>query len=465
MSRRSLQKTQTLRHVLLLGLTASALFLTACSNEEKDEDTLEAFASTYKPMPSETTFIGNATILLGNGEMLEDAGLLMKDGKIAGVGKRLDAPRGATVIDAKGKYITPGIIDTHSHLGVYPSPGVKAHADGNEMVTPNTAGVWAEHAVWPQDPGFAKAMAGGVTSMQILPGSGNVVGGRAVTVKNVPAVTYQQMKFPNAPHGLKMACGENPKRVYAEKGGPMTRMGTFAAYRNAWIEATDYKKKLDAAKDGGEPPKRDLKLETMAGVLSGEILIHNHCYKADEMATILDIAKEFNYKISSFHHATEAYKIPELLAATDTCASMWADWWGFKMEALDAVRENIAMVDAAGACAIVHSDSGIGIQRLNQEAAKAMASANRVGIEVDEAKAMTWLSQNPAKALGILDEVGTLEEGKMADVVIWTGSPFSVYSKAEKVFVDGALVYDLNDEAMQPVSDFALGQNLDAVAE
>ena len=189
--------------------------------------------------------------------------------------------------------------------------------------------------------------------------------------------------------------------------------------------------------------------------------MHNHCYRADEMATILDIAKEFNYKISSFHHATEAYKIPELLKASDTCASMWADWWGFKIEAYDTVRENIGMVEAAGACAIVHSDSAIGIQRLNQEAAKAMASAQRVGIEVNEAVAMTWLSQNPAKSLGILDMVGTLEEGKMADVVLWTASPFSVYSKAEKVFIDGALVYDLNDPSTHPVSDFALGQNLD----
>jgi len=456
---------KNIRQAVLAALTASALLLTACGNDKKDDDKVEAFASTYKPMASEATFIDNATILLGNGEMLEDAGILMKDGKIAGVGKRLGAPRGAIIIDAEGKYVTPGIIDTHSHLGVYPSPGVNSHADGNEMVSPNTAGVWAEHAVWPQDPGFAKAMAGGVTSMQVLPGSANVVGGRTVVLKNVPAVTYQQMKFPNAPHGLKMACGENPKRVYGQKGGPMTRMGTFAAYRNTWIEAADYKKKLDGAKEGGEAPKRDLKLETLAGVLNGEILIHNHCYRADEMATILDIAKEFNYKITSFHHATEAFKIADLLKENDTCASMWADWWGFKMEAYDVVRENVAMVDAAGACAIVHSDSGTGIQRLNQEAAKAMASANRAGIEVDEAKAMTWLTQNPAKALGILEEVGTLEEGKMADVVLWTGSPFSVYSKAEKVFVDGALVFDLNDESIQPVSDFALGQNLDVAAE
>jgi len=449
---------------LLIALLSGALLLSACSNKEesKEEDQASApFPSTYAAIESEAIFIDNATILIGNGEMLNEAGILLEDGKIAAVGKRVKAPRGAIVIDGSGKYVTPGIIDNHSHLGVYPSPGVRAHSDGNEMVNPNTAGVWAEHAVWPQDPGFAQALAGGVTSMQILPGSGNVVGGRTVVLKNVPAVTYQAMKFPGAPHGLKMACGENPKRVYGEKGGPMTRMGTFAKYRDIWIKASDYKKKLDAAKEGGEAPPRDLTLETLAGVLNGEILLHNHCYRADEMATILDIAKEFNYKISSFHHATEAYKIPELLKASDTCASMWADWWGFKIEAYDTVRENIGMVEAAGACAIVHSDSAIGIQRLNQEAAKAMASAQRVGIEVNEAVAMTWLSQNPAKSLGILDMVGTLEEGKMADVVLWTASPFSVYSKAEKVFIDGALVYDLNDPSTHPVSDFALGQNLD----
>lgn len=460
-----LNNKKRFNQLCIAGLTASALLLTGCDGDKHDDDAKEqVFASTYKPLASETVFIDNATILLGNGEQLNDAAILLEDGKIAGVGKRLSAPRNATVIDGTGKYVTPGIIDTHSHLGVYPSPGVHAHGDGNEMVNPNTAGVWAEHAVWPQDPGFATAMAGGVTSLQILPGSANVVGGRAVTLKNVPAVTYQQMKFPGAPHGLKMACGENPKRVYGEKGGPMTRMGTFAKYRDTWIKATEYKKERDAAKDGGKPPNRDLTLETLADVLDGKILIHNHCYRADEMATILDIAKEFDYKVTSFHHATEAYKIPELLKEHDTCSSMWADWWGFKMEAFDTVRENVGIVDAAGACAIVHSDSGKDIQRLNQEAAKAMASANRVGLEVDEAKAITWITQNPAKALGILDQVGTLEKGKMADVVLWSGTPFSVYSKAEKVFVDGALVYDSDDPKRQPVSDFALGQNLDVVS-
>jgi len=441
------------RYLTFAALLSGMLFLAACGDKENDNQATIAFQSTYKPLESAPIFIKNATILLGNGDRLDKANILLKDGKIKAIGKRAKSVKDAIEIDGTGKYVTPGIIDTHSHLGVYPSPGTKSHADGNEMVGPQTADVWAEHSIWPQDPGFVTAMAGGVTSMQVLPGSANLFGGRSVTLKNIPAHTYQAMKFPEAPYGLKMACGENPKRVYGEKGGPQTRMGNVAGYRKAWIDAADYLAKTEA----GTPPKRDLKLETLAGVLKGEILIHNHCYRADEMATMMDLAKEFNYKITSFHHAIESYKIADLLKENDVCSSMWADWWGFKMEAFDTVRENIPMVDAAGACAIVHSDSGEGIQRLHQEAAKAMAAGNRAGIEVDEALAMTWITQNPAKALGILDKTGTLEEGKMADVVLWTGTPFSVYTHAEKVFVDGALVYDRNDKNMQPVTDFSLG--------
>ena len=441
------------RPIVLASLLTASLFISACGGDKDTEEAAIAFPSTYKPLESAPIFIENATILLGNGDMLKEANILLKDGKIESIGSRVKSVKGAIEIDATGKYVTPGIIDTHSHLGVYPSPGTRSHSDGNEIVGPQTADVWAEHSIWPQDPGFVAAMAGGVTSMQILPGSANLFGGRTVTVKNVPAHTYQAMKFPDAPHGLKMACGENPKRVYGDKGGPYTRMGNVAGYRKAWIDAADYLKQIEA----GTPPKRDLKLETLAGVLKGEILIHNHCYRADEMVTMMDLAKEFNYKVTSFHHAIESYKITEQLKENDVCSSMWADWWGFKMEAFDMIRENIPMVDAAGACAIVHSDSDKGIQRLHQEAAKAMAAGNRVGLEVDEAKAITWITQNPAKALGILDQTGTLEKGKMADVVLWTGTPFSVFSHAEKVFVDGALVYDRNDISKQPITDFSLG--------
>jgi imidazolonepropionase-like amidohydrolase len=430
----------------------------------------EAYPSTYSPLPSTATLITHATILTGTGERLDDASLLISDGKIAFVGEG-DVPAGVATIDASGRWVTPGLIDVHSHLGVYASPGVKAHSDGNEMTNPTTPNVWAEHSVWPQDPGFSRALAGGVTTLQTLPGSGNLIGGRGVTLKNVYSNSYQGMKFPGAPHGLKMACGENPKRVYGErKQLPSTRMGNMAAYREQWISAQKYiadqqayEKKVADGKDNDKneatPPTRDLKLETLAAVLKGEILVHMHCYRADEMMTILDMADEFGYKVTAFHHGVEAYKIADTLAEKNVCGALWADWWGFKMEAYDGIQENIAIVDRPqGSCAIVHSDSSEGIQRLNQEAAKAMTRGNLAGMDITPERAIGWITSNAAKSLGIDDRTGSLEAGKMADIVIWSGNPFSVYAKAGQVFIDGALVYDRDNPDLQPVSDFELGQ-------
>ena len=442
---------------LLVVVTTTVVFLSACEQGPGGQ-AADVFASRYQGLESETTLLSGATVLTGTGERLENADVLMADGKIVAVGSGLSAD-GANVVDAAGKWITPGVIDVHSHLGVYASPGTASHSDGNEATAPVTAEVWAEHSVWPHDPGFVTALAGGVTSMQILPGSANLIGGRSVTVKNVPGRNVMDMKFPGAPHGMKMACGENPKRVYGGRAqAPSTRMGNVAGYRQAWIDAADYRDKLKAAASGqGEAPKRDLKLETLMGVLEGEILVHNHCYRGDEMSVMMEIAKEFGYKISAFHHAVEAYKIGDLLAENDTCAAMWADWWGFKMEAYDSVRVNAAIVDKAGACAIIHSDDELGIQRLNQETAKVMGAAALVGLDVPPELAIRWITSNPAKSLGVEDVVGTLEAGKMADVVIWSGSPFSVYTRAEKVYIDGALAYDRNDPAVNPVTDFSLG--------
>ncbi len=435
----------------------------------------EPYPSTYRPVASGPVLIRNATVLTGAGERLEGADVLMRDGRIAGVGQGLQAGN-AAVVDGTGKWVTPGIIDVHSHLGVYPSPNVDAHSDGNEMSAPVTAQVWAEHGVWPQDPGFATALAGGVTSLMVLPGSANLIGGRATVLKNVAATTMQAMKFPGAPHGLKMACGENPKRVYGSRGqAPMTRMGNLAGYRAAFIEAQDYrrawdkydasqseggrkKKKGDAA---GDPPTRDLRLDTLAGVLRGEITVQIHCYRSDEMALMIDLAKEFDFKIAAFHHAVEAYKLADTLAAEGICGALWADWWGFKMEAYDGIQENIALVDRPDkGCAVVHSDSSEGIQRLNQEAAKVMVRGERIGLSLPPERAIRWLTTNAARAVGIADQTGELVPGKMADVVVWNGNPFSVYAKAERVYVDGALMYDRNDPSRQPVGDFMLGQEV-----
>ena len=422
----------------------------------------EPFPSTYHALPSRPTLITNANVLTATGPLIERGSVLLRDGKIAAVGTNIAPPADAVVIDAAGKWVTPGVIDTHSHMGVYASPGIAANSDGNELTDPVTAQVWAEHSIWPQDPQFALALAGGITTAQILPGSGNLIGGRGVTIRNVPSRSVQGMKFPGAPHGLKMACGENPKRVYGGRSrSPSTAMGNVAGYRAAWIRASKYRDQMNKWRnEGADPtkrPDRDLQLETLAGVLNGEILVQNHCYRADEMVQMIDIAREFGYKIASFHHAVESYKVRDILARENICSSMWADWWGFKLEAYDGIKENIALVHEAGACAIVHSDDGQGIQRLNQEAAKAMAAGREHGIALTREDAIKWITINPAKAIGIDKLTGTLENGKMGDVVIWNTDPFSVYAKAEKVFIDGALVYDRSDPRVQPRSDFMLG--------
>jgi len=423
----------------------------------------DPYPSTYQRYPGALTVIRHATVIDGDGHQIGDGTIVFAEGVIKTVGgPELASPAGAVEIDGTGKFVTPGIIDVHSHLGDYPSPGVASLSDGNEATSPVRPEVWAEHSVWPQDPGFSRALInGGVTTLQVLPGSANLFGGRSVVLKNVPGRTAQDMKFPDAPYGLKMACGENPKRVYGSKGNmPQTRMGNIALARATWIKAAAYKRKWDKyyAK-GGDMPERDLAMDTLKGVLDGKILVQNHCYRADEMANMIDMAKEFGYHITAFHHAVEAYKIADLLAANDICAVMWADWYGFKMEAYDAIKENIPFVHNAGACAIVHSDDANYIQRLNQEAAKALADGQRAGIpNLSEAVAWEWLSRNPAKALGILDKTGTLASGKMADVVMWNGDPFSDYSRPERVWIDGAEMYDANNPHKRPVSDFELGQ-------
>lgn len=448
-----------------LAAVAMALGLAACvsadareTNEVQSasanrvETTDTPYPSTYRRYPGRPTALVGATVFDGTGGRIDNGTVLFRDGEVVGVGDASLSTEGYDRIDASGKFVTPGIIDIHSHLGDYPTPSVDAHSDGNEATAPTTPDVWAEHSVWPQDPGFTRALAnGGVTSLQILPGSANLMGGRSVTLKNVPARTVQGMKFPGAPYGFKMACGENPKRVYGNRNRkPSTRMGNFAVNRQTWLDAKAY-----AADDDR---KRDLGKETLAGVLDGEILVHNHCYRADEMALVMDMAKEMGYRVTAFHHAVESYKIGDLLRENGVCSAIWADWYGFKMEAYDGIPENAALLQQAGACVVIHSDSDMDIQRLNQEAAKAQAAGARLGIAIPDEQVISWITLNAAKAMGIADQTGSLEPGKMADVVLWNGDPLSVYSRPEKVWVDGALLFDAMDPKRRPVSDFELGQ-------
>ncbi len=468
-----------------LALAVAAFALAGCPAPRDQPptttpDSQERAAPPEAPAPvaGPALLLRGARVMTAAGTIYPRADVLLRGDRIVAVGVDLPAPEDATVLDVSGKVITPGIIDTHSHLGVYGAPHFGAHSDGNEAVRPNTADVRAQDGYWPQDPQIDRVRAGGVTTMQVLPGSANLIGGRSIVVHLVPgARSAEDARFPGAPDGLKMACGENPKRVYGEKNGPQTRMGNIAGFRAAFQAAAEYlraqqrydealaryeaKKANDDFEDDEdaeppEPPARDLALETLAGVLTGDILVHNHCYRADEMSIMMQLAEEYGFEIRSFHHAVEAYKIADRLARRGVAASVWADWWGFKAEAYDGVRENAALLQAAGARPIIHSDSPLGAQRLNQEAAKAMRAGQRAGIEVSEDQALRWITANAAWALGIDDRVGTLEPDKLADVVVWDGDPFSVYSHVERVYIAGRLVYERGSDH-NPRTDFEVG--------
>jgi len=419
------------------------------------------YPSTYARHSYPPVAITNATIMTAAGREIAHGTILLRDGRIVAVGTDVQVPPDALRVDGTGKYVTPGIIDPHSHLGVYAAPGTDAESDGNELTNPVMAEVWAEHSFWPQDPQIPLAIAGGVTTIQVLPGSGNLIGGRSAILKLIPARTVQEMKFPGARYGLKMACGENPKRVYGQRNQfPSTRMGNMAGYRQAFILAEAYRRRWTAwnTDHKGDAPERNLRLETLADVLGGSMYVQVHCYRADEMAQMLDLAREFGFKVRAFHHAVEAYKVADLLAQAGTAAVVWADWYGFKEEAMDGIQPNAALLQQAGARITLHSDDPGGIQRLNQEAAKAMYDGQGAGIPVTRDQALRWITANPAWVLGIDSIAGTLEPGKMADVVVWSGDPFSVYAKALQVYNDGWLVYDRDNAAHQPRSDFELNQ-------
>lgn len=442
--------------VWVLGAVATALatvMVAGCGPSPSSRHNIDesAYQSSYQIPSSPPRALVGATLLTGTGERIDNGVVVIVDGLIAQVGSAdsIAIADGVEIIDVSGRWITPGIIDIHSHIGAGPLPATKATADANENSDINRADVWVEHSVYTQDRGFNQALAAGVTTLQILPGSSILFGGRSVIVKNVMGRQVNDMKFPGAQQGLKMACGENVRGSLGPKESPQSRMGVLAEMRAAFIRAKEYAANPNAPVD--------LKLDTLARVMEGEIPVHQHCYRADDMANIISLSHEMGYKVRAFHHATEAYKIADLLAKEGICAAMWADWWGQKAEMRDGIPGNIALVHNAGACAIVHSDSVVGVQRLNQEAAKAMAWGERMGIAIPPEQAIRWLTTNPAYGMGIDGKTGSLEVGKMADLAVWNQNPFSSYALAQQVFIDGVLRYDRNDRALQPVGDSALG--------
>lgn len=379
--------------------------------------------------------IVHATVLPVSGPAIADGTVLVTGGKIEAVGAGLPVPPGTpTVVDATGRYLTPGIIDMHSHMGVYPYPESNGNSDGNEATDPVTARVWSGDSVWVSDPAIPLARAGGVTTILVLPGSANLVGGQATVMKLRPERTLDKMLFEGAPRQIKMACGENPKRVYQkDDDGPSTRMGNVAALDEAFQHALDYRK---ARATWREPPMTDPDLEVLLDVIDGRVRVNMHCYRADDIAAAYRVMDKYKVHISAFHHALEAYKVADLIAAHGTGIATWADWWGFKMEAYDGVPQNAALNTAAGVTVAIHSDSSEGVQRLFTEAAKTLRYGQ------SEEDALKSITLNPAKLIGIDARVGTIEVGKDADLALFNRHPFDVYTLVERTWIDGELVFD-----------------------
>ncbi len=394
---------------------------------------------TGAPAAASDLAIVHATVLPIEGPPIEDGTVLVRDGRIEAVGPSLAVPDGTPmVVDATGKWLMPGIIDLHSHMGVYPWPDASGHSDGNEMIHPVTPHVRAEDAVRVADPAFSRARAGGVTSVLVLPGSGNLMGGEAVALKLRPVRTLEELRFAGAPRAVKMACGENPKRVYKEdEYGPMTRMGNIAWMRATFQSALDYR---IARAQSATPVAKDAEKEVLLDILDGDVRVHVHCYRHDDIEAVLRVMDEFGVKVTAFHHATEAYKVRDLLAAHGAGVATWPDWWGFKLEAYDAIPENVALVHEAGVVVAVHSDSPNTVQRLYIEAAKTVAAG------MPEDAALAAITLFPARLMGVDDRVGSIVPGKEADLALFSRHPLDGTTLVEKTWIDGALVFNRETE-------------------
>jgi imidazolonepropionase-like amidohydrolase len=387
--------------------------------------------------------IRDATILTITNGKIEHGTVLIRGSKIAAVGPNASVavPVGAQVIDAAGKFVLPGIIDTHSHTGV----------DGsvNEISLPNTGMVRIGDVLTNEDVSAYRQLAGGTTTALVLHGSANPIGGQSQIVKWKWGHPVSEWPVAGAPRTIKFALGENPKSSnFRPPPGtpaqyPQTRMGVEEVIRKSFIDAKDYMARwdeYDARRKRGEtpiPPRRDLLMETMADILRGNIDVHSHCYRADEIMMLLNLSDELGFKIRELQHVLEGYKVAREIAAHGVGGGTFIDWWGYKLEAYDAIPYNVALMDRAGVLTSVNSDSDELARHLNQDAAKAMKYGG-----LTEEEALKLCTINPAKQLRLDHRIGSIDVGKDADLAIWTGHPLSTYSRVDTTFVEGEIVFD-----------------------
>jgi imidazolonepropionase-like amidohydrolase len=387
--------------------------------------------------------IKNGTVITITKGNLENTDVLVKDGKITQIGKGITAPVGYQVVDATGMHVMPGIIDAHSHIGL---------STVNEATQPNTAQVWMGDAIDPLDISIYRALAGGVTISHAMHGSANAIGGQCETIKHrYGTVDAEVMKMEGAPRTIKFALGENPTRTHGEGNGivPRTRMGVEFVIREAFSEAKEYMQKWDtynAAKGQkgfrGTPPAYDSRKETIADILKGNIIIHCHSYRADEIYMLLRVCKDFGIKKLVFQHVNEGFKVAPEMAEFGAMASVFADWWAYKFEVYYSTAYNAAILVKNGVVTSINSDSEELIRHLYHEAAKTQKYG---GLSDDEA--LQLITLNPAKQLGIESRVGSLEVGKEADIAIFKGHPLSSYAIPMITVVDGIVRFDREKDA------------------
>ncbi|MDR3637298.1 MAG: amidohydrolase family protein [Isosphaeraceae bacterium] len=427
---------------------------------------LAPLATLHAESPAQV-YRGATVLTVAKGE-IADADLVIKEGKIVAVGKRgdVEVPDGAAIVDLKGKTIIPGLVDTHSHIGIYPRPAVEAHADGNEMTGPVQSGIRALDAIWPDDPGIRMALAGGVTTANIMPGSGNVIGGQTLYVKLRPGPITRMMVTPGTPEGgLKMANGENPKRAYGGKNqAPGTRMRLAALQREQFLKARDYQRKWQAyrkARDeakGDEKakpptePEHDLALESLVEVLEHKRTVHFHSHRADDIMTVLRLAHEFGFEVV-LQHGTEAYKVAAELAEAHVPVSLTIpDSPGGKPEVDDLIEQNAALLEKAGVKLAINTDDFITESRFLLRTA---ALAVRGGMT--EPGALKALTLNAAEMLHLDGRLGSIEPGKDADFVVLSGRPFSIYTHVLQTYIEGVKRFDRDDRDDPSQANYAIG--------